>query len=62
MWSTDDITKNRSFYDKHDEFRRFVNAYCQRNEISVEEATTHIQITETRKYYEDKDGIQQTET
>lgn len=54
MFTPEDLELNKKAYSNNDEFKEFVNKYCAKHGISVEEALTHKQITITREYYEAK--------
>lgn len=54
MFTPEDLELNKKAYSNNDEFKEFVNKYCAKHKISVEEALTHKQITITREYYEAK--------
>ena len=54
MFTPEDLELNKKAYSNNDEFKEFVNKYCAKHEISVEESLTHKQITITREYYEAK--------
>ena len=48
MFTPEDLELNKKAYSNNDEFKEFVNKYCEKHEISVEEALTQKQITITR--------------
>ena len=44
----------KEFYDKDADFRDFVNSYCKKHKISIEEALQHAIVQEVANYYKNR--------
>lgn len=48
-------------YNKNASFKHYVDAYCKKHEISVEEALTHELVKTVEKYYKENREASETE-
>ena len=45
-----------SFYQTNNDFRDFLNKYCDYHNITIEAASKHLIVKATAKYYKDKEN------
>ena len=49
-----EVREMKELYDKNEDFKDYVDAYCKKHEISKEEAFTHKLVMNVGEYYFEK--------
>lgn len=44
----------KEFYDTNDDFRKYVNKYCNKHKLTVDEALNHSMVREAYNYYREE--------
>lgn len=44
----------REYYDNNEDFKTYVDKYCQKNRITVDEALSHESVRQVYLYYQER--------